>query len=183
MEWVDSQVNSASVYQPLQVTIGDEFQGAYRHLDAALQAVLLLQLKFADELPLRFGIGDGEIEAFDPDRAPFGQSGTAWWGARAAIERVKAMEEGHHAYRRCAFESTDRAYRGAIEAVLILRDRRMHDWDAKDRAIALGLMLGKSQSAIAEELSIDPAAVTRRKYKNGVDALLASQAVIAEVNS
>jgi len=167
-------IPEGSILQPPEVTIGDEFQGAFTELAGALQFVLLVQLKLARSIDLRFGIGHGSIEAYDPSRAPLGQSGSAWWAARNSIDAVKAAQSERGSYRSCAFESADRTLGGAVEAMLTLRDRLMNDLDEKDLAIALGLATGEPQAAIAKAIGIDPAAVSRRKYTNAIDALLAA---------
>ena len=63
LSWVNEQVEAV---QPLAMTVGDEFQGAYDDLGAALDAALLARLKLTTRYDLRFGIGWGEITSFDP---------------------------------------------------------------------------------------------------------------------
>jgi hypothetical protein len=78
--------------QPLQPTLGDEFQGVYRRLGQALNATLLVRLLLHDVTDVRFGVGWGTFTRWDPDRAPFEQDGPAWWSARAALEAALAQE-------------------------------------------------------------------------------------------
>jgi len=89
LAWVNERIEAV---QPLQMTVGDEFQGVYAELGSALDAALLTRLRLAGACDLRFGIGWGEISSFDPERAPMAQSGAAWWSAREAIEQVVAVE-------------------------------------------------------------------------------------------
>ena len=80
--------------QPLQITIGDEFQGVYRGLGAALDATLLVRLLLHGTADVRFGIGWGGFTRWNPDRAPFEQDGPAWWAAREALDAARAQESG-----------------------------------------------------------------------------------------
>jgi hypothetical protein len=165
------------VIQPLTITVGDEFQGVYASLATALDATLLVRLEFAEFGRLRFGIGHGAIE-FDPEEQPLGQTGTAWYAARAAIDVIKQDESRPNAIRTCAFESHDASLAALVNAYLILRDQVLSGMDARDRQIALGLLASEPQSQIAERIGIDPAAVSRRKYTNGIDALVAARSAI-----
>lgn len=175
---VSARVGDAAV-QPLGITVGDEFQGVFSCLPSALDATLLLQLRFGETAPLRFGIGHGAIE-FDPAKAPLGQTGRGWYAARDAIDTVKRLEEKPNAFRTCAFESDDRALAGLVNAFLVLRDEALRRMDDRDRRIALGLIEGRPQTEIASDVGIDPAAVSRRKYTNGIDALVAARSALEE---
>lgn len=180
LDWVNEQLDQALILQPLQMTIGDEFQGAFEDLATALRAVLLTQLRLMGRIPLRFGVGHGDIEFAVAAELPRGQSGSAWWEARNSVEMVKEQEQAKSEYRSCAFASRDRRLGAAVEAFLILRDRILVDLDERDVAIALGLALGEAQVRIAKNVGIDPAAVSRRKYGNRVAALLAAHRALEE---
>lgn len=78
---------------PLALTIGDEFQGLYTSLGNALDATLLVQLHARDrDIDVRFGVGWGRVLIYDLRRAPFLQDGPAWWAARDAVDRARAIE-------------------------------------------------------------------------------------------
>jgi hypothetical protein len=78
--------------QPLQITIGDEFQGVYRRLGDALNTTLLLRLLLHDVVDVRFGIGWGTFTRWVPERAPYEQDGPAWWAAREALKEAVSQE-------------------------------------------------------------------------------------------
>jgi DNA-directed RNA polymerase specialized sigma24 family protein len=77
--------------QPLTSTIGDEFQGLYVNLATALRATLVVRLLLLHTVDVRFGIGWGPLTTYGEGRAPFEQDGPAWWAAREAIDRARAM--------------------------------------------------------------------------------------------
>ncbi len=79
--------------QALDFTIGDEFQGAYERLSEAMLAALLVRLELLPEIDTRFGLGFGTYDVFDSDRRLVSQDGPAWWAAREAIVRVKAVAD------------------------------------------------------------------------------------------
>jgi DNA-directed RNA polymerase specialized sigma24 family protein len=77
--------------QPLTSTIGDEFQGLYMNVATALRATLVVRLLLLHTVDVRFGIGWGPLTTYSEARAPFEQDGPAWWAAREAIDRARAM--------------------------------------------------------------------------------------------
>ncbi len=158
--------------QPLTMTIGDEFQGVYEDLGTALEVTLLLRLLLGTPPDLRFGLGWGEISTLDPERAPLGQSGPAWWGARGAIERVKDLESRSRWPRglRTWVGEEEKAF-APLNAFLLCRDQVLHRMDHKDRAIALGLFLGKRQDELTAELGINQATISKRQTDRGASAL------------
>ena len=86
-------------------TVGDEFQAVAYTLEDALLLTLRAQLLLPPQLQLRFGIGAGRIEEFAsgvhrqaPARGRGAESaalqdGSAWWAARAAINRAHDVQD------------------------------------------------------------------------------------------
>lgn len=73
-------------WRPLRMTIGDEFQGLYVDLGAALAATLHLRLFLDDGPQVRIGLGWGELTLRGEEGSPYGQDGPCWWRAREALE-------------------------------------------------------------------------------------------------
>lgn len=179
LAWVNETLGPG-LLQPFQMTIGDEFQGVAGVLSDALRAVLLCQLRLAGHVRVRFGIGHGSVRTLTPGKGPWRQTGSAWWGARAAIESVEALQGPTEGRRTCGFVSVEPRLGGAVQAFLILRDRLLAEMDERDERIALGLAIGATQARVAADLGIDPAAVSRRKYRKGIDALLEAHDALAD---
>ena len=78
--------------RPLRPTVGDEQQGEYPTLDAAMGSLLLLQLALPDGIECRFGIGIGAVSAV-PSASGDIPEGPAWWAAREAIDKVHALQQ------------------------------------------------------------------------------------------
>lgn len=177
--------------QPLVMTIGDEFQGIYDRLPDALHATLLLPLHLAEAADVRFGIGWGSLTLHDTWRAPYAQDGPAWWAARAALEGVTARARAKRSPRaaRTGFaidtgDETDRYVGALVNAYLLCRDQIVGRMDATDRRLLLGLLDGRTQSAIAAEEGITASAVSQRFARSGAYALAAAaQELESEVPS
>ncbi len=172
-EALDSANDQVSGLQPLSQTVGDEFQGSYATVAAALDAALHVRLRLAGRHDVRFGVGWGEITAYDPQRAPMGQSGSAWWAAREAIERVAALETRRQWPRtvRTLVAGLGEPLEGAVNAFLLCRDSLLGRMDVRDLRVTLGLLLGERQVDVAQELGIRQPSVARRQMENGASAV------------
>jgi hypothetical protein len=181
-------VNDAIVgVQPLEVTIGDEFQGAYRSLADAVRATLLVRLSLLPEVDTRFGLGSGTVTVFDAGRRPISQDGPAWWAAREAIERVHRQQQrsGHERAARTwyvAREDGDPAGPAAepdvqrfLNAHLLCRDVLVPRADARGIALLRGWLMGRTQAELAAELGISQPAVSQRLARTGAFALRDAQ--------
>src|SRR6476620_5870257 len=71
----------------LRITVGDEFQGAYATLGAAIEAALRVRLELLPTADVRVGIGRGPVQLLDAERGI--EDGPGWWAARSAIEAVE----------------------------------------------------------------------------------------------
>ncbi len=76
--------------RPLWITAGDEFQGTFSTVGAAVQASLLIRVRLAPEHDVRHGIGWGSTSVLD--EAGGIEDGPAWWAARAGIEAAERGE-------------------------------------------------------------------------------------------
>ena len=71
----------------LRITVGDEFQGSYATLGAAIEAALRVRLALLPAADVRVGIGRGPVQLLDAERGI--EDGPGWWAARSAIEAVE----------------------------------------------------------------------------------------------
>ena len=74
---------------PPAFTVGDEFQGSYPTVGAAIDAALSLRLAVGPAIDVRFGIGWGEVTMLDASAGI--QDGPGWWAAREAIEKRSSV--------------------------------------------------------------------------------------------
>ena len=172
-ELVNRRVAAA---QPLMSTLGDEFQALYHDLESAYAVTLRLRLELIGVADVRFGIGWGEITHFDPTRVPFAQDGPCWWRARDALDDV-ADRAGRHGQpsslrTRCR---TSRGDESLINAFLGVRDEVLRGLDGVDAHILIGLMDGRTQTQLAEELGVNKSTVSRRVSAHGLAALMHAQ--------
>lgn len=179
-------------------TVGDEFQAVAYTLEDALLLTLRAQLLLPPQLQLRFGIGAGRIEEFAsgvhrqaPARARGAESaalqdGSAWWAARAAINRAHDVQDSSNPFIRTWFmahasvESEFSSHcQTCINAMLSLRDHSILKLSARHRRITASLLLGKTQVEIARVEKLSQQAIS--DFARGTGAgLIQSSLIIAE---
>lgn len=173
--------------QPLQPTVGDEFQGGFSDVATAAKASLLLRLELLahGETDSRYGLGYGAVTVFAETPSPRSQDGPGWWSARAAIERSKELAESSRTrtpFARTCFERWEdeepgvrRSEAAALNAFLICRDATVGQMAPRGRRLLLGLMLDQPQSWLAEQEGITQSAVSQNLASSGSFAIEAAQ--------
>ncbi|WP_427383283.1 SatD family protein [Janibacter sp. G56] len=166
-----------SPVEPLAITVGDEFQGAFGTIGAAIDAALRIRLGLLPLADLRCGLAWGEVTILDAARRT--QDGPAWWAAREAIGAAKEAETD----RVTAAVRTVVAGAGpgpdAVNAAVAFRDLLLDDLDDRSRAIVAGLLEGRTKAEIAERVAISPSAVSQRAARHGLDLIARAEARLA----
>jgi hypothetical protein len=162
---------------PPTFTVGDEFQGTYPTVGAAIDAALSLRLAVGPEIDVRFGIGWGAVTILDADAGI--QDGPGWWAAREAIQQTaEAQRQPGFTLVRTTYRA-DGETRGdvaAVNAALICRDHLLGSLDERSLRIVRGLMTGRTKRELAADEGISPSAVSQRASRDGLDLIvLASQ--------
>ena len=159
---------------PLRLTVGDEYQGGFATAGEAVRATLRLRLALAADV--RHGIGWGGAELLQDE--PRVEDGPAWWVARDAIVAVEeeaarpASRWRRTSYRRA--EGADGPDPATLEAMLILRDRAVADLDDRGLHLLRGLLDGRTQRDLADDLGISASAVSQRVRADGLAAIVAA---------
>jgi len=160
---------------PLRVTVGDEYQGAFVEVGDAVRATLLVRLELGEH-DVRHGVGWGEVAQLQAE--PPVEDGPGWWAARAAIDAVHAEQERPATrWRRTAFRTEDptlATLARAVEAGLVLRDQAVDRLDLRSLSVLSGMLAGKTQREIGEELQVSASAVSQRVRADGLAALVAA---------
>lgn len=180
LEEVIALVNARTdPHQPLRVTVGDEFQGAWARRGGAVHAALLLRLSLLPEVETRYGLGHGEVTALSDDGLV--QDGPGWWQAREAITLAKGDEESAGSRGRVVRTRwvEDSPVGLALDAALRHRDLLVADLDERSQRLLRGLLDGTSQRELAEVEEISPTAVSRRVHRDALDQLVALDAELA----
>lgn len=173
---------SDEVVDPVRITVGDEFQGRFASVGAAVQASMALRLALMPEADVRFGLGWGEVTILDADGT---QDGPGWWAARDAIEWVAetqgqaALGKVRTAYR--IAKGSDGPAEPAVNAALHCRDHLLGSLDDRSRRILGGLMSGQTQVEIAATEGISPSAVSQRVRRDGLGVLVSASAELRRV--
>ncbi len=170
----------------LRITVGDEFQGAYDTLGAAIEAALRVRLELLPSADVRVGIGRGPVQLLDAERGI--EDGPGWWAARAAIEEVEqaaaraATRHLRTAYRPApelsGASAPDEPRRGAdaVNAALLCRDHLVGSLSQRSVRLLRGLMdPHTTQSELAALEGISASAVSQRVRADGIGAVLAAE--------
>ncbi|MDG5485697.1 SatD family protein [Mycolicibacterium gadium] len=163
----------AGAIDPPAFTVGDEFQGSYPSVGAAIDAALSIRLAVATHIDVRFGIGWGAVSVLDPERGI--QDGPGWWAAREAIEwTAAAQRQPGLALVRTSFRvnGVDRRDADAINAALLCRDHLLGSLDDRSIRIVKGLLTNQTKKDIAAAEGISASAVSQRAGRDGLDLIV-----------
>jgi hypothetical protein len=163
----------------LKPTVGDEQQGVYPTLEAALGSLLLLRLALPDAVGVRFGLGIGAVGVIPSEAAAAGISdGPGWWAARAAIYHVHKLEQRQVPGVRTwvvAHDSEPAAAQDAVRwanAYLLARDQLVSDMSERTRRLTYGRCLGRTQRRLAASEEITQSAVSQALASSGAAAIV-----------
>lgn len=168
---------------PLRITVGDEFQGIFASLGDAITATLRLRMTLLPDVDVRQGIGWGRVLVLAED--PRVEDGPGWWAARAAIETAAAYE--HKAPLRAvrtayvAADDEPGPVQALVNAALMSRDQMVSGLSERSMSVLDGLMRGRRQQDIADDLGISPSAVSQRVRAEGIGVLLATDELLRDL--
>lgn len=168
--------------QPVETSVGDEFQGAYARPADAVLAALLIRLELLPQIDTRYGLGWGPIEVFDTDRRPAAQDGPGWWAARDALTEVERRAE--HAQSRhvrtwfvdgSVTSPPGTAPRSALAgfaiAFLSVRDEIIAGMDERKLRLLRGVLAGATQAELASAEGVTQSAVSQLLTRSGAHAV------------
>ncbi|KGN33131.1 hypothetical protein N802_13845 [Knoellia sinensis KCTC 19936] len=168
--------------EPLEITVGDEFQGVYPHLGAALEAALRTRLALRPSAESRYGLGRGATTTLDKARGI--KDGPAWWAAREAIVEVERQAERgalalvHTAYRLSEDERDDHGVVHAVNAALHCQDHMVGSLSERSGRLLRGLLDGMTQRELATTEGITPSAVSQRVRADGLAVIVRSHELL-----
>lgn len=161
----------------LSATVGDEFQGEYPDLGAALAGILLITLALPDGLECRFGVGVGEVYTVEAAAGELAE-GPAWWAARAAIDALHAKQVRAMPSVRTwieAAEDEDAAVHEQVRlanAYVWARDELVSAMGERARRLVYGRCMGLTQRELAEREQITQSAVSQLLTASGAAGLV-----------
>jgi len=165
---------------PLRIGVGDEFQGIFASLGDAIAATLRIRLALLPEVDVRQGIGWGRVLVLAEE--PRVEDGPGWWAARSAVEALEGYE------RRAPMRAVRTAYAAAegepgpppalVNAALMARDQIVSGLSERSMSVLDGLLRGRQQQEIADELGISPSAVSQRIRADGIGVVLATDELV-----
>lgn len=159
---------------PMRVTVGDEFQGVFPTLGAALATAFRVRALLLPHIDVRIGVGRGPITMLDP-RAGV-SDGPGWWAAREALEQVEASARTPaRQARRMAYLSAGEDQRlAAVNAALQCQDLVMGLMSSSAHEVLKGLVMmpGVTQQTVAATIGVSPSALSQQVVRHGLRVLL-----------
>jgi hypothetical protein len=176
------RVNSDhAVLDPAVITLGDEFQGVYPTLGAALTASFHIRALLHPH-DVRFGAGRGDVQTLDPKRGIY--DGSAFWAARDAIVGAESLAaKPAFQFVRTAFHSEldPAALVAAVGAALLSLDQVVGSMSEVSRRILRGRLAGETQKEIAAAEGITPSAVSQRVIRDGIEVAMETMRRLGEL--
>ena len=171
--------------QPIEATIGDEFQAVYATVIQALEATMLARLGLPEGIDCRFGLGLGNAITIGSGTAGLLQDGSAWWLAREAIDEAHERQDSRTPSARSWFRKDGNAVTSEfteplVNAYLLARDQIIGSMTDRSRRITLGSMIGRSQKELAAEERISQSAVSQSLRRSGGANLVATLDVLRQ---
>ncbi|MFT4306005.1 MAG: SatD family protein [Microbacterium sp.] len=168
--------------RPLVPTVGDELQGVYPDLDAALAAILLLRLALPEGVDCRFGVGVGETGSVP---SAFGDisEGSAWWAAREAIDALHAKQVRALPTARTWVAAAESPTPDAVRlanAYAWVRDELVTAMSERTRRLVYGRCLGRAQRELAAAEGVTQSAVSQALAAAGASAVVAGFRLLAD---
>ena len=167
--------STVTALDPLVITVGDEFQGVYMTLGAALNASFVVRAALHPGADVRFGVGRGTVETLDPARGI--HDGPAYWAARDAIVEVerRATRAQTRTARTAYLDGDDGSgTAAAVQSALDCLDFVVGSMTTTSREILGGLMMGHTQHDLDAQLGVSPSAVSQRVRRDGIGVALES---------
>ncbi|PJJ70646.1 SatD family protein [Diaminobutyricimonas aerilata] len=168
--------------RPLWATVGDEFQIAMPDVASAVRTTTLVRLLLTDGVDCRFGLGSGEVIEVRPGASGPIQDGSAWWSARDAIDEARRREKSTAPYARTWYRAAaarEAASEGLVNGLLLLRDELVSGMSPRERRLAAGSMLGRTQVELAADEGVSQSAVSQNLRRSGAQAIAAAMDALA----
>lgn len=169
------------------LTLGDEFQALLK-VDAPIFQIIDTLRSELTPTQLRFGIGLGEIvTAIDPLQS-VGADGPAYWNARAAINFVH--QKNDYGNTQIYFSSGKENQDFFVNALIASGEAIRSGWRDSQEEILLNLLKRSvysesfSQQDLAQSISINPSALSKRLKSSSVRVYLRGRAgALASIQS
>ena len=169
------------------LTLGDEFQ-ALLEVDAPVFQIIDTLRSELTPTQLRFGIGLGEIVTTIDPLQSIGADGPAYWNARAAINLVH--QKNDYGNTQIYFSSGKENQDFFVNALIASGEAIRSSWRDSQEEILLNLLKRSvysesfSQQDLAQSLSINPSALSKRLKSSSIRVYLRGRAAaLASIQS
>ncbi len=157
---------ATTAIDPPAFTVGDEFQGSYPTVGAAIDAALWVRLALVPDVDVRFGIGWGEVTVLDPDTgiqtAPAGGRPEKPSNGSPAPSNSPAWPTSAPPTAAPTPKVSDP---DAVNAALLCRDHLLGSMDARSLRLLRGLLEHKTKKDLAEMEGISASACPNGRHE------------------
>lgn len=158
---------------PFTITLGDEFQAVYDKADSIFSDSIRILEKTLPQ-KIRFSFGIGEISTEINRKQSIGMDGSAFYLARAGIEKLKESK-GSHKFNLYGLE--DPELEKLYNNILMIFSNLLEGWNRNRYYILRSTIARKAVKVIAGDLLITEAAV----YKNISDGNIREMMAILDI--
>jgi hypothetical protein len=163
------------ILSPLTITLGDEFQGVVKSVEAGLRMMVWLEEeKLAAPTPfaLRYVFRRGLIETALNRQRAHAMLGPGLTSARAQLEELKRGR------RRFWIETQGGARDEALNLAFALYERAYDSWSADDRKLVKSFLRLGDYKKVASRWKRHPSSMFRRQRSLGIEAYLEIKSLI-----
>ena len=150
----------SQILSPLSITLGDEFQGVVKDIEAVRDLIYYFDEELLTSDPhfdLRFVANFGPIDTAINSETSYGMLGDGLTEARKRLNTLKKSEEAIQ-----VSGTGDNAQDRALTLAFRWYRSLYSDWPAKDRAIAQEFIQGKDYKQVATAFDRDPSSMWRK---------------------
>jgi len=168
--------HSKKLKSPLTITLGDEFQGITKDVNAALQIIFSLDEEILIRgagFKLRYVLLEGQIDTPINDKIAYGMLGEGLTNARKALQEAKLTKNRYHIILKNSEMSK------ALTNSFIIYQGLTDDWKiVRDRELLTEFLKGNDYKIVADELGKTRSQIWKREKSLKINEYIATKEVI-----
>lgn len=168
--------HSKKLKSPLTITLGDEFQGITKDVNAALQIIFSLDEEILIRgagFKLRYVLLEGQIDTPINDKIAYGMLGEGLTNARKALQEAKLTKNRYHIILKNSEMSK------ALNNSFIIYQGLTDDWKmVRDRELLTEFLKGNDYKIVADELGKTRSQIWKREKSLKINEYIATKEVI-----
>jgi hypothetical protein len=175
---IADEVNSdhrGSIYSPITITLGDEFQSVVKSLKGGIEIILDFEehlLKYNRICKIRYVLNYGEIDTpINPDRA-YQMLGRGLSHTREMLQNLK--KDGN----RFLIKSENALLSEKLNQAFFIYQSLVDDWKVKDYEVVLAFLNYRDYKIVAKNLNRDTSSMWRKEKSLKIKEYLAAKDIL-----